>query len=116
MPFKLIDNNGNTNLTLIFLIVVFFVFGMPLLEKHFKNDMEDFSNNVKDYLIPVPNKIDTLKCSKSCCNHTQWPVPHIKANKNLATNMMCNRGNGSGCVCMEKSNFDNLSTRGGNTL
>ena len=114
MPFKLVENSNN--LTLIFLIAVFFIFVMPMLENKFKNDKEEFTNEFKSYLVDVPNKIDTLKCSHSCCNHTQWPVPHIKVNKNLATNMMCNRGNGSGCVCMEKDNFNNLSSRGGNTL
>tara|TARA_B110000908_G_C10263987_1_gene461853 strand:+ start:4781 stop:5122 length:342 start_codon:yes stop_codon:yes gene_type:complete len=112
MPFKLVD--ANNNLTIILIIVVFFVFVMPILETKFSNDKEQFSNCLKKYLISVPNKIDTLPCSRSCCNHIQWPVPHMKKNKNLATNMMCNGGNGSGCVCMKKKNFNNLSNRSGN--
>lgn len=112
MPFKLVD--ANSNMSIIMIIVVFFIFIMPMLEKKYSNEKEDFSNCLKNYLIPVSNKIDTLKCSRDCCNHIQWPVPHMKKNKNLATNIMCNRGNGSGCVCMNKSNINFLSNRGGN--
>tara|TARA_B100000795_G_C22507151_1_gene326269 strand:+ start:98 stop:439 length:342 start_codon:yes stop_codon:yes gene_type:complete len=113
MPFNLVDNNSN--LSIIIAIVIFFVFIMPMLEKKYSEDKEDFSNCLKNYLIPVSNKLDTLKCSHSCCNHTQWPVPHIKKNSHLATNIMCNRGNGSGCVCMDKKNINYfLSNRGGN--
>ena len=114
MPFMLV--NTNNNMTILAIIVIFFVFVMPMIEGKFKNEKEKFSNCLKKYLIPVNNKVDTLKCSHKCCNHIQWPIPHIKKNKHLATNIMCNRGNGSGCVCMNKKVFNNLSRRGGNTL
>lgn len=105
----------NYNKTSVFLLIaIFFVFVLPMIEEKYNKDMEKFSNQIDNYLIKVPNKIDTLKCSRDCCNHTQWPVPHMKKNKNLSTNLMCNHGDGGGCVCMDKDNFDYLSSRGNN--
>jgi len=62
------------------------------------------------------SKIDMNVCSKKCCNSGQWDIPHMKkSNKDyVATNLMCNNGRGSGCVCMEKNDFEQISSRGGN--
>ena len=63
-------------------------------------------------------KLDTNTCSKSCCKFTQWKLPdelEQNINKNnyiVPTNFSCNFGNGSGCVCMTKKNFNYLSNRG----
>lgn len=114
MVFKSLIESSNT--TLLLLIVVFFVFVMPMLEKSSAKNKEDFSNNMKKYLVPVKSKIDSLKCSHSCCNWTQWPAPHMKKNSNIGTNLMCNRGNGSGCVCAKKEDLEFLGKRGGNAF
>ena len=112
MVFKFLSESSNT--TLLLLIVVFFVFVMPMLEKQSSQNKEDFSNSMKQFLVPVKSKIDTLKCSHSCCNWNQWPVPHMKKNNSIGTNLMCNRGNGSGCVCAKKEDLEFLGKRGGN--
>ena len=112
MVFKSLSDMSNT--TLVLLIVVFFVFVMPMLEKSSAESKEDFANSMKQYMVPVKSKVDTLKCSTSCCNWTQWPVPHMKKSDSLATNLMCNRGDGSGCVCAKKEDLDFLGKRGGN--
>tara|TARA_B110000977_G_C11079814_1_gene492555 strand:+ start:1003 stop:1347 length:345 start_codon:yes stop_codon:yes gene_type:complete len=114
MVFKSLIESSNT--TLLLSIVLFFVFVMPMLEKSSSKNKEDFSNNIKQYLIPVKSKIDALKCSHSCCNWNQWPVPHMKINNSLSTNLTCNRGNGSGCVCAKKEDIDFLGKRGGNSF
>jgi hypothetical protein len=64
-------------------------------------------------------KIDENKCSKECCKHTQWPVPHDVTPKAgsefIGNNMSCNWGEGSGCVCLKKDDFKFLSVRGTNS-
>lgn len=111
---KEICTNNISITTRVFLIVVFFVFIMPLLEKLYSKSKEDFDNSMKQFIVPVKSKIDKLKCSKSCCNTTQWPVPHMEKNNHLETSLMCNRGDGSGCVCVKKEDLDFLRKNGGN--
>ena len=71
-------------------------------------------------------KVDTKKCSKACCKHVQWPVPFNPVaedaknvlegdvKKVISSNMTCNSGNGSGCVCIDQDDFNVLSKRSGN--
>lgn len=63
-------------------------------------------------------KVDKNKCSRDCCKYTQWPAPHMvnNNNNNVGTNLMCNAGNGGGCVCVNDSEFKYLSSRGTNGL
>lgn len=72
-------------------------------------------------------KYDTNLCSKKCCNFYEWQKPYnlkekgmtpeiesyIK-DKYIGTNMSCNFGSGSGCLCVDKKQFNYLMTRGGN--
>lgn len=81
----------------------------------------DDSNNLYDYKLldsEIPT-IDTNKCGPECCKQTQWPVPFElgpKADSEyVGSNMSCNYGSGSGCVCLKKNDFDYLSSRGNNT-
>ena len=73
----------------------------------------------------MANKLDTNKCSKSCCINSGWQLPkELQSNdmspdelKNyLPTNFSCNFGsnNGSGCICVSKDNYELLGSRGGN--
>lgn len=63
-------------------------------------------------------KIDTQKCSRDCCKHTQWPAPYQKKiiDDHVGTNLMCNGGTGGGCVCMKNKEFEYLSERAGNGM
>lgn len=72
-------------------------------------DQFDATNNIL--------KLDTKKCSRKCCKHVQWKPPHMSepdADGNVASNFMCNLGEGGGCVCMGDEDMDYLSKRGGN--
>ena len=74
-------------------------------------DVEGNDNNII--------KIDENRCSRECCKHSQWPIAHDLVPKvgseYVGSNMSCNWGQGSGCVCLKKNDFDYLSTRGNNT-
>ena len=62
-------------------------------------------------------QIDKNSCSLNCCKHTQWSVPHIKNNNDkthIGSNLMCNRGDGGGCVCITNKDSNYLSNRGEN--
>lgn len=108
-------NNNNKVLLLIILgAVVFFVFVLPLIEKCNEKEVKESLANTESIV-----KVDTNRCSKQCCKFTQWPVPHdVKqegVDNNVGSNFSCNFGQGSGCVCMTKSDVDFLSNRGGNS-
>ncbi len=100
--------------------IVFFCFIMPKLEKYHARDtaqikekMESLTSNSNKEIL----KVDELKCSKECCNHTQWPVPHmpkVESTKYVPTNFMCSGGNSAGCPCITEDQLKRLSSRGKN--
>jgi hypothetical protein len=111
--------NNSTLLMVIAVAVIFFVFILPMID----GSNITTSQAIKEGLENTDEKIDTNTCSRQCCNHSQWAVPKdMLANeiseeqmKNyVPTNMSCNFGKGSGCVCATKDQIDNLSQRGGN--
>jgi hypothetical protein len=66
-------------------------------------------------------KLDTNVCSKQCCKHTQWPpsigeiegdIKKEDLDKYIGSNLSCNFGTGSGCLCITKDDFNYLSNRG----
>jgi hypothetical protein len=111
---------------LLFSIIIaigFFFILMPMIENCYTKDNNNIKEKLENINSEVPTKIDTNKCSKSCCLTTQWPLPkELLSNdiqpeelKNyIPTNMFCNLGNGSGCACVTKSDFNYLTSRGGN--
>jgi hypothetical protein len=112
-------NSNNTLMYAVIIAIIFFVFILPKLEKKHveeelvvKENMESLKNS------RTIRKLDTNKCSTDCCNHTQWPVPHMpnkKPSKYIGSNLMCN-GNGGGCLCVTKEDKDFLYKRGKNFL
>ena len=115
-----LENSNDNNIILYAVIVgvIFFVFVLPRLEKRFaredrklKEKMESLANCTKKI-----RKLDTNKCSRSCCRYTQWPAPHmptLKDSKYVGSNLMCN-GNGGGCLCVTKEDKDYLARRAQN--
>ena len=104
--------------------IIFFLFIMPLVDDHyFKEKFSELNNeNNEEELV----KVDTLKCSKSCCGLAQYPVPDEVLDKNiqpgelknyLPSNFSCNFGNetGSGCVCLTQSDYNYLNNHGNNS-
>jgi hypothetical protein len=100
-------------LGIVLALVVYFVV-LPRLNQNRENMAPLNTENASQ-------KVDTQQCSRDCCKHYQWPVPHMKLGQdikddNVSTNLMCNFGNGGGCVCMKKENVDYLGHRGGNNV
>jgi hypothetical protein len=100
-------------------VLVFFLVIMPMLEAQNKKDKEKFTSKIdtSKYSVTEERKIDTKECSRDCCKHVQWKVPHMPESKNkdaIGTNLMCNHGIGGGCVCADKEDIDFLTNRGGN--
>ncbi len=96
----------------------------------------DFDNSDKLHINPIPPGsylLDdgmggnagyaTTKCSKSCCS-AQWPTPfNLKYEKDICNsqeeyepnNMYCNNAwEDSGCLCLDKKQYNYLADRGGN--
>ena len=115
--------NNNILILVILGAVIFFVFIMPLLDKiHTKEE-----TNLKEHLNNTDPaiKIDKNMCSKQCCKFTQWPVPHDLNDKQIpkeqlknyiGSNLSCNFGTGSGCVCFSKEDFNYLANHASNTV
>jgi hypothetical protein len=97
---------------------LFFTYIMPLLEKQFNDDKKILKEGMQvlgnDHKI---NRLDLKQCSKNCCLHTQWSVPHIKHQPPkgyVGSNLMCANGSGGGCLCVTPKDLKNLEERGGN--
>ena len=116
--------NNNLVLAIVLLgAILFYLFILPSLQCEQKKDLnklkEKFGNNSTEI-----RKLDQNMCSKQCCNHSQWPVPHDaksgpiskdKLKNYIGTNLSCNYGEGSGCLCVTKDDFNYLANRGGNS-
>lgn len=116
---------SDCNKTLIYIIfgaIVFFVFILPVIDSYNQKEI----NKLKEKLENNTDisKLDKNKCSKQCCKHTQWPtsIGKIEGNINdeelknyIGTNLSCNFGDGSGCLCVSKEEFNYLTNRGGNS-
>lgn len=110
---------NNQSMVILVGVLVFFLVIMPLLEEKNRSEKERFTNKVDTakYTIGDKFKLDTKECSKDCCKHVQWKVPHMPESKRenvLGTNLMCNHGVGGGCVCAEKDDIKFLTNRGDN--
>jgi hypothetical protein len=100
-----------TDLILIGVIVglIFMLYVMPTVSEGMAEVAKEKSSVVK---------VDMNTCSRSCCKHTQWPVPHMKNEdkEHVGSNLMCNAGNGGGCVCVNDADKTYLTSRGQNGL
>jgi hypothetical protein len=114
--------NDNQTLVLIILgAVVFFVFILPMLDNKSKQSADEVKESLTN--TPEPTKLDKNICSRQCCKHVQWPVPHDAVTKEISdkdmknyigNNLSCNFGSGSGCLCVTKDDFNYLANRGSN--
>lgn len=91
------------------------------------NKINDIVKNVSTYydnskLDNLP-RIDKNICSKQCCKFIQWPVPFNTRNpvisdetlnKYIGSNLSCNLGEGGGCVCVTKDDYNYLANHGQN--
>lgn len=123
MESKKVFSPENSNTILLWVIigaVAFFVFIMPLIKATCDRDIDSFTGNLDDKLV----KLDTRKCSPQCCKFSQWPLPPALRAKGpikqeeldtyIGSNFSCGWGEGGGCVCMTKDDFDYLGDHAGN--
>lgn len=111
--------NKNVVFYTIILAIIFFVFILPRLEKKFAQEQQEVREKMESLKGGKIKKIDQNKCSRDCCLHTQWPVPHMpekKSDKYIGTNFMCNGGVGGGCLCVTKEDNKYLAQRAHNFL
>ena len=74
--------NDNQILVLVILgVVVFFVFILPVIDNKNKQAISEIKETLDN--IPEIRKIDKNICSKQCCKHVQWPVPHDATTKEI---------------------------------
>ena len=112
-----INNENNVGLLLIIIgTVLFFMVILPMFEKN--KAQEEFASNIITNNMP---KIDTKKCSTSCCGLNQWPVPTDIADPNMSqeelknyipSNFGCASGNYKGCVCLTQQDSNYLTNHG----
>jgi hypothetical protein len=105
-------------------IIIFFTFILPIIDNKNKQCIDEINEKLTNITnITNTPKLDTNICSKQCCNHTQWPVPDDVKTKEISdkdmekyigTNLSCNFGSGSGCLCVTKDDFKYLANRGSN--
>ena len=119
--------SGESNLILliaILFIIIFFCIIMPDIEKTNNNERKE----ILDKLVNIPSvKIDTKKCSRSCCINSGWPLPkELQSNdippdeldNYIPNNFSCNFGSstGGGCVCVTKDDYELLGSRVNNGI
>jgi hypothetical protein len=93
---------------------------MPILDYNYcfkKSLIQENINNINN------NKVDLKKCSKNCCNIQWLENTELIGDNNgildqnyLPSNFSCNFGDNSGCVCLTKNDFNNLSDHYNNII
>jgi hypothetical protein len=117
-----IDCNTITLILTLILIVIFFLILLPLNDNYYKKKIKEQLTLLNQNNIDDENdkfKIDLNECSRDCCKYTQWKLPPEIALSNdkqysnfIPTNLSCNWGKNSGCVCLDQKQFNYLSSRG----
>ena len=123
-----INNKNNVALLLIILgVIIFFVFVMPTVDKnYYDQNQEDFNSTFNNATHDDNNivKLDTRKCSSSCCGLAQWPVPSELADPSMSqdelknyipSNFGCTFGQYSGCLCLTQQDSNYLNNHGNNS-
>ena len=97
---------------------------MPMVDNNYYNSpdqtQENFNPTFNNATSNDSNlvKIDTQKCSSSCCGLAQWPVPSNLLDPSISqdelknyipSNFGCTSGKYSGCLCLTKSDSNYLN-------
>ena len=124
--------NSNYRLLIIPILIIFMFFFiiMPIFDNCYNNTIstiqESLENIDNNSLFPNNSegimKIDNNKCSKNCCNLSQWKLPPElieKDNDNysnyISSNLSCISNGKSGCLCLRPDDFNYLKLRGLNS-
>ena len=121
------NNKNNVVLFLIIVgVIIFFVYIMPMVDNNYYNHtLEKFKPSFNNATIDDSKlvKLDTKRCSTSCCGLNQWPVPsdisdpsmsQEELKKYIPSNFGCTQGNSSGCLCLTQENSNYLNSHGNN--
>ena len=123
MDLNLKKSNNNVLVLVILGALVFFLFVMPHIDKQHVEDEAKLKEHLNNINSEPTVKLDKNMCSRECCKFTQWPVPHDLKEKQIpeeqlkefiSSNMSCNFGSGSGCLCVKNEDMKYLANRGGN--
>ena len=115
-------SNNQVLIIVILGAILFFVFILPMIDEKCRNENKEMKESLENTNNHGP-KIDQSLCSRSCCKHAQWPLPEELMTKEIpeeqlsnyvGNNFSCNNGSGSGCLCLTKSQYDYLASRGNN--
>ena len=108
MPYKLVKQNSfNYEDIILFLLLLTLIYYM-FCAKNMRENEQFTDDEIKKNI-----SIDKLPCSRKCCAYNQWPVDFFEHDKNaIPTNLMCNGGDGGGCVCLTKEALKILKNRG----
>ena len=113
----MITLNGNLVVVGVILALIIYTNYMPIFNDKIKKVTEQMVGVTIFNNEETVNNVHNNKCSRDCCKHSQWPTPFrakSEEDNNVSSNLMCNGGNGGGCVCMNKDDVAYLSERGGN--
>ena len=119
-----INNKDNVALLLIIIgVILFFTFVMPLVDNNYYNQTQENFKPINNNEVNNIVKLDTQKCSTSCCGLNQWPVPNElldpsisqeELKKYIPSNFGCTSGGSNGCLCLTQENSNYLNSHGNN--
>lgn len=119
-----INNRNNIALLLIIVgVILFFTFVMPIVDNNYYNQTQENFNPIINNAPSNIVKLDTQKCSTSCCGLNQWPVPselldpsmsQEELKKYIPSNFGCTSGDSKGCLCLTQQHSDYLNSHGKN--
>ena len=116
------ENNFILFMAIVF-IIIFYIIIMPIIEETHNIETKEIIDKLENVSFI---KIDTKKCSKSCCINSGWPLPKELQSNDISSdelanyipnNFSCSVGSntsGGGCVCVSKDDHEFLGYRGNN--
>ena len=124
MSVQMLNAKESKNIILLVILgaIILFTIIIPLFNKMCNKDK--LHENLEN--ISGSHKIDLNICSPQCCKFTQWPLPKSLQPKGPLTdaqlknmvpnNLSCGLGDGNGCPCVSKDDFNYLRDHGGNSV
>jgi hypothetical protein len=110
-------------LFIIFVYIIYVCIDIYNKYNYDPNKLENLENISKYEKVCTNNdfiKIDKNKCSRKCCGLNQYQTEFLKEiddnseerKKYVGSNISCNFGDSSGCLCIPKEDYAYLSNRG----
>jgi len=108
------------NKYIIALLIIIFIYILYNCNCNNNENLENISKYEKVCTNDSIIKIDNNLCSRKCCGLNQYQTEFLKEiddnseerKKYVGSNLSCNFGNSSGCLCIPKEDYDVLTNRG----